>query len=103
MDFGLDSWVSIPSRKEVFLYSTVFRPALRPSQPPIQWVLGALSQGVKQLEGESDHSAPSEVKHGGAIPPLPHISSWCDDNVTLFQTFMKRKNSFKNNQIKQQG
>jgi hypothetical protein len=75
MDYGVDSWVSIPRRKEIFLYSTVSGPALRPSQPPIQWVLEALSQGVKKLEGESDHSPPSEVKYGGAIPPLPHTSS----------------------------
>jgi hypothetical protein len=39
---------------------------------------GALSPGVKRLGCEAGHSAPSstEVKHGGAIPPLPHMSSW---------------------------
>jgi hypothetical protein len=33
----------------------------------------ALSPG-----GEADHSPPSsiEVKNGGAIPPLPNMSSW---------------------------
>jgi hypothetical protein len=33
-------------------------------QPPIQWVLGAISLGVKRQEREADHSPPScaEVK-----------------------------------------
>jgi hypothetical protein len=33
---------------------------------------------VKQLELEADHTPPpsAQVKSGGAIPPLPHISSW---------------------------
>jgi hypothetical protein len=45
--------------------------------PPIQWVPGALSPGVKRQGREADHSPlPSaEVKKGGAIPPLPHMSS----------------------------
>jgi hypothetical protein len=38
-----------------------------------------LSPEVKQLGHEADHSPPSnaEVKYGGAIPPLPHMPSWC--------------------------
>jgi hypothetical protein len=49
-----------------------------PTQPPIQWVPGALSPGVKRQGSVADHSPPSsaEVKNGGAIPPLPHMSSW---------------------------
>jgi len=31
-------------------------PALGPTQPPIQWVPGALSLGVKLLGHEADHS-----------------------------------------------
>jgi hypothetical protein len=31
------------------------RPALGPTQPPIQWVQGALSLGVKQQGLEADH------------------------------------------------
>jgi hypothetical protein len=33
--------------QEIFLYSTMFRPALGPTQPPIQWLPGFLSPGVK--------------------------------------------------------
>jgi hypothetical protein len=50
---------------------------LWPTQPPIQWIPGALSSGVKRPGREADHPPPSsaEVKNCGAIPPLPHMSS----------------------------
>jgi hypothetical protein len=40
----------------------------------------ALSPGVKRQGREADHSPPSraEVKNGGAVPPLSHMSSWHD-------------------------
>jgi hypothetical protein len=65
--------------QEIFLFSTASRLALKPTQHPIQWVLGELSLGIKWLEHEADHSPPSstEVKNTGAIPPLHHMSSWC--------------------------
>jgi hypothetical protein len=36
------------------------------------------TKGVKQQGLDTDHTSPSgaEVKIGGAIPPLPHTSSW---------------------------
>jgi len=40
----------------------VHRTALGPTQPPLQWVAGTLSLGVKQLEHEADHSPPSSNK-----------------------------------------
>jgi hypothetical protein len=60
-----------------FLFSKSSRPALGPTQPPIQWVQWALSLRVKRLGREADHSPQSsaEVKNG-AIPPLLHISPW---------------------------
>jgi hypothetical protein len=63
---------------KIFLFSIASRPALRPTQPPIQWVPGAFSPGVKQQALEADHSPPSDarVKNGGAIPPLSLKSSW---------------------------
>jgi hypothetical protein len=38
----------------------------------------AISPGVKRQGREGDHSFPytAEIKNGGAIPPLPHTSSW---------------------------
>jgi hypothetical protein len=47
-----------------------------PTQPPLQWVPGAVFPGGKWpgLEADLSPSWPSaEVKNGGAIPPLPHI------------------------------
>jgi hypothetical protein len=58
----------------MFLFSTSSRPTLGPTESPIQWVLGALSSGVKPPGLETDHSPPSsaEDKNGGAIPPVLH-------------------------------
>jgi hypothetical protein len=38
-----------------FLFSTSSRPASGPTRHPIQWVLRALSPGVKQPVREGDH------------------------------------------------
>jgi hypothetical protein len=46
----------------IFLFTIAFRTALGPTQPPIQWVLGALSLGVKRPVNEPDHSPPSSAK-----------------------------------------
>jgi hypothetical protein len=37
-------------------------PALRPLQPPIQWVLGALPGGVMKLGHEDYHCSPSSAE-----------------------------------------
>jgi hypothetical protein len=60
--------------QEIFLLATTSRIVLGPSQPPIQWVLGAISLGVKWMGNETDHSPPSnaEVKkewHYSSTPP----------------------------------
>jgi hypothetical protein len=46
----------------IFLFTTTSRAALGPTQPPIEWVPGALSLGVKWLGHEADHSPPSSAK-----------------------------------------
>jgi hypothetical protein len=46
----------------IFLFTTASRMALGPSQPPIQWVPGALSLGVKRPGREADHSPPSSAE-----------------------------------------
>jgi hypothetical protein len=81
-----DSWVGIATdctsgvriSSGARLYSTMSRPALRPTQPPFQWAPGPFSLGVKLQGCEPDHSHPSsaQVKNSGAVPPLPHTSLW---------------------------
>jgi hypothetical protein len=61
----------------IFLFITASGTAMGPTQPPIQWVLGALSLGVKWPGREADHSPLSSARSTcGAIPPLPNMPSW---------------------------
>jgi hypothetical protein len=62
---------SSPGRIKNFLFSMSSRLALESTQPPIQWVPGALSLGVKRQRRE----ASAEVKKCGSIYPLPHMPS----------------------------
>jgi hypothetical protein len=59
----------------IFLYTTASRPALGPTQPPIQWVPGALSLGVTWQGREADHSPQSsaEVKNAWGYNSTPPI------------------------------
>jgi hypothetical protein len=47
---------SSPGRVKNFHFSISSRPALGPTQPPIQWVPGAVSPGVKRQRREAEHS-----------------------------------------------
>jgi hypothetical protein len=63
----------------IFFFTTVYRRALGPTQPPIQWVPGALSLGVKWPGREADHSPPSmaEVKECAELYlHSPNMTSW---------------------------
>jgi hypothetical protein len=51
-----------PGRVKNFLCFTSSRPALRPTQPPTQMVLAALSPGVKRPGREADHSTPTSAE-----------------------------------------
>jgi hypothetical protein len=46
----------------IFLFTIASRPALGPTQPPIQWALKALSLGIKQPGREADHSHASSAE-----------------------------------------
>jgi hypothetical protein len=65
----------------IFLFTTVSRTALEPTQPPIPWVPGALSLGVKRPGREADHSPPSsaEVKNAWSCTSTPQyvFMAWC--------------------------
>jgi hypothetical protein len=49
---------SIAGKIKNFLSSTSFRPALGSTEPPLQWVPGALSSGVKRPGREAGDSPP---------------------------------------------
>jgi hypothetical protein len=65
LGYGLDdrgSRVRFPAGAGNFLFTTAFGTALGPTRPPIQWVPGPLSLGVKRREREVDHSPPSSAE-----------------------------------------
>jgi hypothetical protein len=72
--YGLEDWGFVPGRCKMF-YSASSRPAVRPTQPLIQWVPRSPFVGVKLTGRKAGNSIPStaEAKNGGAIPPLPHM------------------------------
>jgi hypothetical protein len=65
--YGLDDRAigvrSPAGAKDFFPLASVSRPALGPTQPPVQWVPGVLSPGVKARPGrDADHSPPSSAE-----------------------------------------
>jgi hypothetical protein len=64
---------SSPGRVKNFYFS------MSSTQPPIQRVPGELSQVVKRLGREGDHSPPvsAEVKKIWISTSIPHTPSWC--------------------------
>jgi hypothetical protein len=65
-DYRLDDReIGVRSRRgqRIFPLACVSRPALRPTQPPVQWVPEVLSPGVKARPGrDADHSPPSSAE-----------------------------------------
>jgi hypothetical protein len=59
----------------IFLFTTASRQVLGPTQPPIQWELGALSLGVKRSGREADYSPPSsaEIKNACSYTSTPPV------------------------------
>jgi hypothetical protein len=53
---------SCPGRVKNFLFSMSSRPALWPTQPPIQWVPGALSPVAQRPGREAGHSPPASTE-----------------------------------------
>jgi hypothetical protein len=65
LGYGLDdrgSRVRFQAGLRIFLLTTVSRTALEPTQPPIQWVPGAVSLGVKRPGREANHLPPSSAE-----------------------------------------
>jgi hypothetical protein len=78
LSYGLDSRGSIPGRGKRFflLHSVQTGSGAHPSSYPMS--TGGPFPGVKHQGCEADRSPPTSAKvsNGGAITPLPHISSW---------------------------
>jgi hypothetical protein len=51
-----------PSKVKNFLFPMSSRPALGSTQPPIQWIKGSLSPGLKGPGREADHSPPASAE-----------------------------------------
>jgi hypothetical protein len=75
------SWFESWQGLGIFLFTTASRPALRLTQPPIEWVPWALSREVKRPEREADHSPPSSDKFKNArrytSTPQYILMAWC--------------------------
>jgi hypothetical protein len=71
-----ESWFDSRQGQEIFLLSTASRKALGSTQPPIQWVRGALSPGVKRAGAKLTiyFHLVKWLRIRGAIPPLPYQS-----------------------------
>jgi hypothetical protein len=50
------------TKQRIFLIAIMSKLALRPTQPPIKWLQGAVSLGIKCLGHEVDHSPPPVAK-----------------------------------------
>jgi len=46
------------------------------TQPPVQFVLGGISQGIKRLEREADHTPPSSDKVNNTWSLFTHVASF---------------------------
>jgi hypothetical protein len=63
--------------QDIPLFSVTCRPAVGPTQLPMQSITGALSPGVKRQLRDADHCLSiGEIKNGEALPPFPQTSSW---------------------------
>jgi hypothetical protein len=82
LGYGLDDWgsrVQFLVGAGVFLFTTMSRMALEPTQLPIQGVQEAFSLGVKWPGHEADHSPPSSAKVKECVELYlhsPNMPSW---------------------------
>jgi hypothetical protein len=76
----------------IFLFTTVSTPALGPIQPPIRWVSGTLSLGIKRPGREADHSplSSAEVKNAWSYTSTPQYAfmAWCSVKKSQEQLYL---------------
>jgi hypothetical protein len=91
------SGVRIAAGMGISLFTTASRPALGPTQPPIQCVPRTLSLRIKRLGRDADHkpTASAEVKNVLSYTSTPQYAfmAWClikhRDNFTFKPTAVK--------------
>jgi hypothetical protein len=75
LEFDSRRWLGI------FLFTTTSKAAPGPTKPPIQWVTGALSPGLKRPGREADQLPPpnAEVKNAWCYTSTPQyvFMVWC--------------------------
>jgi len=77
------------------IFSTASRPAVGPTQPPIQWVHGYPFPGVKRPEREADHSPPTaEVKNVWRYTSTPNTSPWHGAYLPLIKMVIRNVNIY---------
>jgi hypothetical protein len=66
LGYGMNDRSSVPGRfnDRIFLFAIAFRLALGPTQPPLQWVPGAITPVIKRsvLEADNSPASSAEVK-----------------------------------------
>jgi hypothetical protein len=76
-----NQYIKWPLNQSIKFLKSSSRPALGPTQPPTEWVPGALSLGIKRPGREDDHSSPSsaEVKEWVELYLHSHFAfmAWC--------------------------
>jgi hypothetical protein len=74
-------WHSATTMMGFFLFATASRPAPQSTQPPVQWVAGALTSRVKRPKREAVYSPPSsaEIKNVLSYTSTPQyvFMEWC--------------------------
>jgi hypothetical protein len=89
------AWCSVKAQGQLYLYllhmrvnagnfshPAASRPALGPTQPPIQWVPRAVSLGVKRPEHEADFTPPSSAEVKECMEIYLHSTpSWHGDQL----------------------
>jgi hypothetical protein len=84
--------------ERIFPLASVSRPALGPTQPPVQWVPGVLSPGVKRGRGVTLTSHPhlvlrSRMSRSYILSPLPPSDSMaCSETAIVYCWTSKKKN-----------
>jgi hypothetical protein len=75
LGYGLDDWGSIPGRsRDLFLFASVSRADVGPTQPPVKSVSEAISRGLKQPGHEADYSP----------PPGAEVNVWSYTSTPLY-------------------